>query len=147
MTSKAPKCPNSTILKSVSKPGRYAGGEYGQILKNKTDIKARFAFCFPDTYEIGMSNLGVRLLYGALNEHPDIWCERVYDPWVDMQDKMREHQLSLTALESGCSTDVSITSLSVFSLLTKGAFRYILLFSRLSVSFLLKYNFRLLFGI
>ena len=91
----------SSILKSVSKPGRYCGGEYGQIVKNKKDIKARFAFCFPDTYEIGMSNLGVRLLYGALNEHPDIWCERVYDPWVDMQDKMREHGLPLTALESG----------------------------------------------
>ena len=93
--------PNSTILKSVSKPGRYAGGEYGQILKDKSQIKARFAFCFPDTYEIGMSNLGVRLLYGALNEHPDIWCERVYDPWVDMQEQMRKYNLPLTALESG----------------------------------------------
>ena len=92
---------NSTILKSVSKPGRYAGGEYGQILKNKGDIKARFAFCFPDTYEIGMSNLGMRLLYGALNQHPDIWCERVFTPWTDMQEKMREHDLPLTALESG----------------------------------------------
>ena len=95
------KRPNSTILKSVSKPGRYAGGEYGQIIKDKSQIKARFAFCFPDTYEIGMSNLGVRLLYGALNEHPDIWCERVYDPWVDMQERMRLHNLPLTALESG----------------------------------------------
>ncbi len=95
------KRPNSTILKSVSKPGRYAGGEYGQIIKNKENVKARFAFCFPDTYEIGMSNLGVRLLYGALNEHPDIWCERVYDPWVDMQEQMRLHDLPLTALESG----------------------------------------------
>ena len=93
--------PNSTILKSVSKPGRYAGGEFGQILKDKSQIKARFAFCFPDTYEIGMSNLGVRLLYGALNEQPDVWCERVYDPWVDMQEKMRAHDLPLTALESG----------------------------------------------
>ena len=91
----------SSILKSVSKPGRYAGGEYGQIIKNKADVKARFAFCFPDTYEIGMSNLGVRLLYGALNEHPDIWCERAYTPWVDMQEQMREHKLPLTALESG----------------------------------------------
>ncbi len=91
----------SSILKSVSKPGRYAGGEYGQIIKNKRDVKARFAFCFPDTYEIGMSNLGVRLLYGALNEHPDIWCERAYTPWVDMQEQMRKHHLPLTALESG----------------------------------------------
>ena len=93
--------PGSTILKSISKPGRYAGGEYGQILKDKTKVKARFAFCFPDTYEIGMSNLGVRLLYGALNEHEDIWCERAYDPWVDMQEQMRLHHLPLTALESG----------------------------------------------
>lgn len=91
----------SGILKSVSKPGRYAGGEYGQIRKDKSNIKARFAFCFPDTYEIGMSNLGVRLLYGALNEHEDIWCERVYDPWVDMQEQMKRHNLPLTALESG----------------------------------------------
>ena len=91
----------SSILKSVSKPGRYAGGEYGQTVKDKAAIKARFAFCFPDTYEIGMSNLGVRLLYGSLNEHPDIWCERAYTPWVDMQEQMREHHLPLTALESG----------------------------------------------
>ncbi len=93
--------PGSSILKSVSKPGRYAGGEYGQILKDKQAVKARFAFCFPDTYEIGMSNLGVRLLYGALNAHDDIWCERVYDPWTDMQEEMRRHDLPLTALESG----------------------------------------------
>ena len=91
----------STILKSVSKPGRYAGGEYGQIIKNKEDVKARFAFCFPDTYEIGMSNLGVRLLYGALNEQPNVWCERAYTPWVDMQEQMKQHGLPLTALESG----------------------------------------------
>ena len=97
--------PNSTILKSVQKPGRYAGGEYGQIIKDKTKVKARFAFCFPDTYEIGMSNLGVRLLYGALNQHPDIWCERVYDPWVDMQEQMKLHNLPLVALESGDPLD------------------------------------------
>ena len=92
---------NSTILKSISKPGRYSGGEYGEIIKDKENIKARFAFCFPDTYEIGMSNLGMRLLYGALNAHPDIWCERVFTPWTDMQEKMHEHNLPLTALESG----------------------------------------------
>ena len=91
----------STILKSVSKPGRYSGGEYGQIIKNKDEAKARFAFCFPDTYEIGMSNLGVRILYGALNAHDDIWCERVYTPWIDMQEQMKEHSIPLTACESG----------------------------------------------
>lgn len=91
---------NSTILKSVLKPGRYSGGEYGQILKDKKDINCRFAFCFPDTYEIGMSNLGMRILYGVLNAEKDIWCERVFAPWLDMQEKMREHQLPLTTLES-----------------------------------------------
>ena len=89
------------ILTSVQKPGRYAGGEYGQTIKDKTKIAARFAFCFPDTYEIGMSNLGVRILYHCLNLHERIWCERVYDPWVDMQEKMREFDLPLTAVESG----------------------------------------------
>ena len=91
----------STILKSVSKPGRYSGGEYGQIIKDKEKVKARFAFCFPDTYEIGMSNLGMRILYGVLNREEDVWCERVYDPWLDMQEKMVEHDISLTACESG----------------------------------------------
>ena len=92
--------PNSTILKSVSKPGRYSGGEYGEVHKDKTKVKARFAFCFPDTYEIGMSNLGMRLLYGSLNQDPDIWCERAFDPWVDMQEEMKKHDLPLVALES-----------------------------------------------
>ena len=88
------------ILKSVEKPGRYVGGEYGQILKDKSKVKARFAFCFPDTYEIGMSNLGMRILYGVLNMQEDIWCERVYAPWVDMEQKMRENNIPLYALES-----------------------------------------------
>lgn len=91
------------ILKKVSKPGRYIGGEYGQILKDKKDIKARWAFCFPDTYEIGMSNLGMRILYGSLNSYPDIWCERCYCPWEDMQAQMRENNIPLYALESGDS--------------------------------------------
>lgn len=92
---------NSTILKSVEKPGRYSAGEYGQVLKNKDEVKARWAFCFPDTYEIGMSNLGIRILYGVLNEQDDIWCERAYAPCSDMQEKMREHSIPLTAHESG----------------------------------------------
>ena len=91
----------SAILKSVSKPGRYSGGEYGQIVKDKSLVKARFAFAFPDSYEIGMSNLGMRILYGALNSHDDIWCERVFAPWVDMQEQMQKHELPLCALESG----------------------------------------------
>ncbi|MBQ7173587.1 MAG: TIGR03960 family B12-binding radical SAM protein [Clostridia bacterium] len=92
---------NSSILKSVSKPGRYSGGEYGEIVKDKSAVKARFAFCFPDSYEIGMSNLGVRILYGVLNEDDRIWCERAYDPWVDMQEKMKENGIPLCAQESG----------------------------------------------
>ena len=90
-----------SILRSVSKPGRYTGGEYGQIVKDREKVKARFAFCFPDSYEIGMSNLGVRILYGVLNRDEDIWCERVYAPWIDMEDKMREHHIPLWAHESG----------------------------------------------
>ena len=91
----------SSVLKSIQKPGRYIGGEYNRIIKDKNDVKCRFAFCFPDTYEIGMSNLGVRILYDVLNHDKDIWCERVYAPWTDMQEKMREYNLPLTAVESG----------------------------------------------
>ena len=87
-------------MKSVTKPGRYTGNEYNSIVKNLEYVNCRFAFCFPDTYEIGMSNLGVRILYDCLNREEDIWCERVYNPWVDMQEKMREHDLPLWAHES-----------------------------------------------
>lgn len=89
------------LLKSVSKPGRYIGGEIGETIKDKSNIKARFGFCFPDSYEIGMSNLGIRILYGALNTYDDIWCERAYCPWPDMADKMREADIPLWAHESG----------------------------------------------
>ena len=78
----------SSVLKSVQKPGRYIGGEYNAVMKDKKDVDCRFAFCFPDTYEIGMSNLGVRILYDVLNKDDRIWCERVYAPWTDMADKM-----------------------------------------------------------
>ncbi|MBO5206135.1 MAG: TIGR03960 family B12-binding radical SAM protein [Clostridia bacterium] len=91
----------SSVLKSVSKPGRYVGGEYNSVKKNKDEVKCRFAFCFPDTYEIGMSNLGVRILYDVLNREKDIWCERVYAPWTDMREKMQEYSIPLTAQESG----------------------------------------------
>ena len=88
------------VLKKVLKPGRYIGGEFGQIVKNKNEVKARWAFCFPDTYEIGMSNLGMRLLYGALNEDADIGCERCFAPWPDMAEQMKKHNIPLYALES-----------------------------------------------
>lgn len=89
------------ILRIVQKPGRYCGGEYGQVLKNKEEVKCRFAFCFPDTYEIGMSNLGIRILYGVLNREEDIWCERAYAPWTDMEEMMIKYDIPLTAHESG----------------------------------------------
>ena len=91
----------SSVLKSVTKPGRYIGGEYNAIKKDKAAVTCRFAFCFPDTYEIGMSNLGVRILYETLNRNPDVWCERVYAPWTDMQEKMEEYSIPLAAVESG----------------------------------------------
>ena len=92
---------DSSLLRSVQKPGRYSGGEYGQIIKDKEQVKARFAFCFPDSYEIGMSNLGMRILYGVLNQSEDVWCERVFAPWQDMTAKLREKNILLTAHESG----------------------------------------------
>ncbi len=91
----------SSVLKSVVKPGQYLGGEFNQVIKDKSRIDCRFAFCFPDTYEIGMSNLGVRILYDCLNRRPNVWCERVYAPWVDMKEKMEQYGLPLCALESG----------------------------------------------
>lgn len=89
------------ILPRVQKPARYTGGEYNAVVKDKRDVAVRYALCFPDTYEIGMSNLGCRILYGVMNGRPDVWCERVYAPWGDMEDEMREEGLPLYGLESG----------------------------------------------
>ena len=89
------------ILPGVQKPARYTGGEYNEIIKDKADVKLRMAFCFPDVYEIGMSNLGMRILYGCINTEPDIWCERVFAPWGDMAEQMRANDIPLYALESG----------------------------------------------
>ncbi len=97
------------ILPSVQKPARYTGGEWGEIKKDLQDIRVRIAFCFPDTYEIGMSNLGMRILYGVMNNMEGVWCERVFAPWGDMEDAMRKHNLPLWALESQdpiCSHDM-----------------------------------------
>ncbi len=88
------------ILPSVQKPARYTGGEWGEIQKDKNDVRVRVAFCFPDTYEIGMSNVGMRILYGVMNEMDGVWCERVFAPWGDMEEAMRQHNLPLWALES-----------------------------------------------
>ena len=89
------------ILAQVQKPGRYVGGEYNAVVKDKAQVDCRFAFCFPDTYEIGMSNFGMRILYGVMNAMDGVWCERVYAPWGDMEDAMRREGLPLYALESG----------------------------------------------
>ncbi len=90
-----------SLLTSVSKPARYTGGELNSVVKDKSRIKTRFAFCFPDSYEIGMSGLGMKILYGILNESDDVWCERVFAPWPDMEQAMRENGIPLWALESG----------------------------------------------
>lgn len=89
------------ILPKVQKPSRYTGGEYGEIIKDKKSVEVRFALCFPDTYEIGMSNLGLRILYGVLNKMDGVWCERAFAPWGDMEDELRANSMPLYALESG----------------------------------------------
>ena len=88
------------ILPAVQKPARYVGGEYNQIVKDKKDVELRVAFCFPDTYEIGMSNVGMRILYAIMNNMDGVWCERVFTPWGDMEQEMRRHNLPLYGLES-----------------------------------------------
>ncbi|MGX8698847.1 MAG: TIGR03960 family B12-binding radical SAM protein, partial [bacterium] len=89
------------ILLKVQKPSRYTGGEYNEIIKDRREVDFRVAFCFPDTYEIGMSNLGMRILYGVMNNEPGVWCERVFAPWGDMEEELRKAGLPLFALESG----------------------------------------------
>ena len=91
------------ILLEVQKPGRYVGGELNSVIKNKDDVAVRYAFCFPDTYEIGMSHLGMKILYSVVNNRDDAWCERVFAPDNDMEEKMRENNVPLWALESGDS--------------------------------------------
>ena len=91
------------ILPRVQKPARYTGGEYNAVVKDKRSVEVRYALCFPDTYEIGMSNLGVRILYGVMNQVPWCWCERVFAPWGDMEEEMRQEGIPLYALESGDS--------------------------------------------
>ena len=88
------------ILLSIDKAARYIGGEVNSVMKNLDGIDVRVAFCFPDVYEIGMSNLGMMLLYNMFNKRPDVWCERVYSPWLDLDKLMREQNIPLFALES-----------------------------------------------
>ena len=88
------------ILLGVDKAARYIGGEVNSVMKNLDGIDVRVAFCFPDVYEIGLSNLGMMLLYNMFNKRPDVWCERVYSPWLDLDKLMREQNIPLFALES-----------------------------------------------
>ena len=88
------------ILPRVQKPARYVGGEFNAIMKDKSKVDTRVAFCFPDTYEIGMSNLGMRILYGVMNNMEGVWCERCFAPWGDMEQEMRNANIPLYALES-----------------------------------------------
>ena len=88
------------ILPTVQKPARYTGGEFNEVQKDPAEVRVNVAFCFPDTYEIGMSNVGMRILYGVMNNMDGVWCQRVFAPWGDMEDAMRRHSLPLWALES-----------------------------------------------
>lgn len=91
---------NDDILCKVEKPARYVGGELNQVVKNPEDVNIRFAFCFPDVYEVGMSHLGTRILYHTINERKDTYCERVFAPWPDMEKLMRENNIPLYTLET-----------------------------------------------
>ena len=88
------------ILLTIDKPARYIGGEYNSVMKDPEKVAIRFAMCFPDVYEIGMSHLGIQILYDMFNRREDVWCERVYSPWVDLDKVMREEHIPLFALES-----------------------------------------------
>ena len=88
------------ILLKIEKPARYIGGEVNSVMKDKEHIDIRFAMCFPDVYEIGMSHLGIQILYDMFNRREDVWCERVYSPWTDLDQIMREKDIPLFALES-----------------------------------------------
>ena len=88
------------ILLDIEKPARYIGGEVNSVMKDKDKVDIRFAMCFPDVYEIGMSHLGIQILYDMFNRRDDVWCERVYSPWVDLDKVMREKKIPLFALES-----------------------------------------------
>lgn len=88
------------ILNRVEKPARYIGNEVNSVMKDKKQIDIRFCMCFPDVYEIGMSHLGIQILYDMFNQREDVWCERVYSPWIDAHEEMKKENIPLFALES-----------------------------------------------
>src|SRR6185503_14025700 len=118
------------ILPLVEKPARYTGGEWNSVRKPSEDIRARIALCFPDTYEIGMSHLGLKILYGLLNKQPGWAAERVYAPWPDMEARLRERRIPLLSLESytpldhfdvvGFSLQYELTYTNVLTMLDLG---------------------------
>ena len=85
---------NDEILLKIEKPARYIGNEVNSVMKNKNEVDIRFAMCFPDVYEIGMSHLQNQILYDMLNRREDVWCERVYSPWTDLDEIIRENRIS-----------------------------------------------------
>jgi len=91
---------DDTILLKIDKPARYIGNEINSVMKDRNNVNVRFAMCFPDVYEIGMSHLGIQILYDMFNQREDVWCERVYSPWPDLDEVMRKEQIPLFALES-----------------------------------------------
>ena len=88
------------ILLKIDKPARYIGGEVNMVKKDPREVDVRFAMCFPDVYDIGMSHLGIQIIYDLLNKREDIYCERVYSPWIDLDKIMREENIPLFAIES-----------------------------------------------
>ena len=88
------------ILLQIEKPARYIGGEVNSVMKDPSEVDIRFAMCFPDVYEIGMSHLGIQILYDMFNRREDTWCERVYSPWTDLDKILHEKNIPLFALES-----------------------------------------------
>ncbi len=112
------------ILPLVQKPGRYTGGELGSVMKNPEEVDIRFAFCFPDTYEIGMSHLGMKILYGLINERKDSYCERFFAPWTDMESEMRKNEIPLFSIET--KTPLSMYDVIGFTLQYELSFSTIL---------------------
>ena len=131
------------ILLKVDKPARYIGNEVNAVMKNKEEIDIRFAFVFPDVYEIGMSHLGIQILYDMLNRRDDIWCERVYSPWTDLDQIMREEKIPLFSLLKKIVKYQSAVAASGGKLQSKGVIlpdrKFRLLHRRIQSKILLKH--------
>ena len=115
------------ILLQIDKAARYIGGEVNAVMKNKEDVDIRFAMAFPDVYEIGMSNLGMMILYDMFNKRDDVWCERLFSPWTDLDKIMREEHIPLFTLESqrsGKRISISSVSLSVMKCAIRMSFSF-----------------------